>query len=137
VTDTGGLYGPFPAIMRDLESSRSPGDVVIHSDKLSMLPSVYFDRTLPQTYLADRPNSPENTLAPATQEVLGLLAQPDIETAVGNATRVWFIIFDESRQEYLRAGYTTHPQIAWLSEHYSLVQVQSWGTLRLYLFSKR
>ncbi len=136
VTDTGGIYGPYQAITRHLEEVRAPGDVIVHSNKLSMLPAVYFDRTLPQGYVADPSGSPQDTLAPATQDVLGLRAEPDLPTAIGDARRVWFIIFAESIQEYVDAGYPTHPQVTWLSEHYQLVNVQEWGTMRLYLFSK-
>lgn len=135
VSDRGGIYGPFQAVTQDLESRRAPGDVIVHSTKLSMLPSVYFDRHLPQTYIADPPGSPTDTLAPATQEVLGLPAQPDLQAAVVGAQRVWFIIFDESVREYANAGYATPPDIAWLSARYSSMEQQTWGTLHVYLFS--
>ncbi len=135
VTDRGGIYGPFQAVMQNLDSRRVPGDVIVHSTKLSMLPSVYFDRHLPQTYLADHPGSPMDTLAPATQQALGLPAQPDLQTAVAGAERVWYIIFDESVKEYADAGYTEPPDIAWLRAHYSSMQEQTWETLQVYLFS--
>ena len=135
VTDRGGIYAPFPAVMQNIESRQQPGDAIVHSSKLSMLPSVYFDRSLHQTYVTDQPGSPEDTLAPATQAVLGLRAQPDVQTAVGKAPRVWFLIFDESVQDYVDAGYPTHPQITWLMEHYSLAEKRQWGTLEVYLFS--
>ncbi len=132
----GGVYAPFRAVDEDIQSRLAPGDVVIHSSKLSMLPAVYFDRKLPQTFIGDPPGSPEDTLAPATQKVLGVQAQPDIQTAAGSAPRVWFLIFDESIQEYVDAGYSTHPQLAWLTQHYSLAGKRQWGTLQVYLFSK-
>ncbi len=136
VTDTHGIYAPFKAVMQNLESRKEPGDVIVHSSKLSMLPSVYFDRSLLQTFIADPPGSPEDTLAPATQATLGLRAQPDLPTAVGNAPRVWFLIFDESVQEFIDAGYPTHPQLTWLMQHYSLAEKRQWGTLQVFLFTK-
>jgi len=78
-----------------------------------------------------------DTLAPATQQVLGLEAQADIKSAVGDACRVWFIIFEQSIQEYVKSGEPTHPHLAWLNANYSLVEVKSWGDLRVYLFSKQ
>ena len=136
VAFSGFPYAPYASIDSALSSNMQPGDVIIHSSKLSMLPAVYFGRRLPQTYIADPPGSPQDTLAPATQRVLGLLAQPDMSAAVGSAPRVWFIIFDESNQEYLDAGYAAHPQLAWLTERFSLVQERSSGTLRVYLFTR-
>ena len=51
-----------------------------------MMLSVYYDRNLAQTYVSDPPGSNVDTLAPATQKVLGLEAKPDIESAAGNTT---------------------------------------------------
>ncbi len=81
-------YGPFQALDASLQSRIQSGDLIVHSNKLSLLPAIYFDRSLPQVYIADTPGSPEDTLAPATQEVLGVSAKPNIQTAVSNAPRV-------------------------------------------------
>lgn len=137
LTYTGFPYGPYKAMTDNLVIREQPNDVIIHSSKLSMLPSVYYNRSLAQTYVSDPPGSNVDTLAPATQQVLDLEAKPDIESAAGNAGRIWFIIFDQSNQEYIQAGYPMHPQLAWLMAHYSQVEVQSWGDLRVYLFSRR
>lgn len=130
-------YGPYKAMTADLQTRQQTGDVIIHSSKLSMLPSVYYNRNLAQTYVSDPPGSSVDTLAPATQQVLSLEAKADIASAAGNAKRIWFIIFEQSNQEYVQAGYPMHPQLAWLMDHYSQVEVQHWGDLRVYLFLKR
>ncbi len=135
LTYTGFPYGPYQVMTANLKTRQQPGDVIIHSSKLSMLPSVYYDRGLAQTYVSDSPGSNVDTLAPATQQVLGLEAKPDIASAAGNAKRVWFIIFAQSIQEYKDAGQTTHPQLAWLEAHYTEVNVQRWGDLHVYLFT--
>jgi len=137
ITYRGFPYAPYEALNQSLRERAMEGDVIFHSSKLTMLPAVYYDRDLPQTYIADPPGSRVDTLAPATQQVLGLEAQADIESAAGEARRVWFIIFDQSIQEYVKAGEPTHPHLAWLNANYSLVEVQNWGDLRVYLFSKR
>jgi mannosyltransferase len=136
VAVSGGIYGPFHAMIQDLESRRQAGDVIIHSNKLSMLPAVYFDRTIPETYVADPPGSAEDTLAPATQQVLDLMAQPSIESAAAGADRIWFVIFDASNQEFMQAGYPRHPQLTWLMEHYTEVEQRNWDTMTVYLFEK-
>ena len=136
VTYAGFPYGPYKSLANDLQAKQQPGDVIIHSSKLSMLPSVYYDRTLSQTYIADPLGSNVDTLAPATQQVLGLEAESNIASAAGNAQRVWFIIFDQSNQEYIQAGYPEHPHLTWLKQNYSQVEVENQGDLRVYMFSK-
>lgn len=136
VTYAGFPYGPFGSIAASLKARRQSGDVIIHSSKLSMLPTAYYDRNLPETFVADPPGSPVDTLAPGTQKTLGLEAQPDIESAAGNADRVWFILFDESNLEYVKAGYPEHPHLSWLMAHYRLIEDRNWGDISVYLFSK-
>jgi len=136
VTYNGFPYGAYQELDESLREVFSPGDVIVHSSKLSLLPSVYYDRLLPETYIADAPGSGIDTLAPSTQQVLGLESQPDIQTATDDAKRVWFIIFERSNQEYVQAGYPYHPQLAWLLEHYSLKETREWGQLQVYLFSR-
>jgi 4-amino-4-deoxy-L-arabinose transferase-like glycosyltransferase len=136
VTYAGFPYGPFGSIAQSLEARHQAGDTIIHSSKLSMLPTVYYDRSLPETFVADPPGSPVDTLAPGTQKTLGLEAQRDIESAAGNADRVWFILFNESNQEYVRAGYPEHPHLGWLMAHYHLIEDRNWGDVSVYLFSK-
>jgi len=128
-------YASYVQIAESLQSRRQAGDVVIHSSKLSFLPTVYYDRSLSGRYLADPPGSRVDTLALSTQQVLGLEASRDIATAVGDARRVWFVIFDESNKEYIRAGYPRHPHLTWLMMHFELVEIQSWDHLDIYLFS--
>jgi hypothetical protein len=68
-------------------------DVIVHSNKLTFFPTHYYDRTLPQSFIADEPGSRSDTLAYPTQQALGLFATPDVETAVQGHERVWFVIF--------------------------------------------
>jgi len=110
--------------------------VIIHSSKLSLLPAFYFDPALPQIFIADPPRSNVDTLAPATQEVLGIVSSPTIEAAAGDSQRIWFILFRQSAQEYLGIGQGTHPHVAWLDEHFRLVSEETYGDLKLYLYSR-
>lgn len=135
ITYAGFPYAPYESMLKHVEDEQQLGDVIIHSSKLSMLPSAYYDRGLAETYIADPPGSPQDTLARGTQQVLGLEAQPDLQTAAGSAARIWFIIFRESNQEYVSAGYPEHPQLSWLRAHYSQIDLTNWGDLHVYLFS--
>jgi hypothetical protein len=100
-----------------------------------MLPAVFFDRDLPQAYVGDPPGSSVDTLAASTQMALGLEASPDMASAVGDARRVWFVLFARSNEEYLAAGLPEHPHLTWLQQRYVLTETQHWGDLELYLFS--
>ena len=81
-------YAPYVRMAQSLESRREANDAIVHSNKLSFLPMVYHDRTLPETYIADPAGSGVDTLAISTQRVLGLEASPDLASAVGEASRV-------------------------------------------------
>lgn len=129
-------YGPFEALDRSLRERVDSQAVIIHSSKLSMLPAMFFDRNLPQSFIRDAPGSPTDTLAPATQEVLKIRAQKDILTAIGNASRVWYIIYERSIQEYQAAGFETHPDIQYLDSHFDRKSEERWDGLYVILYAK-
>jgi len=128
-------YAPYADLDGYLADHSSEDDVILHSNKLTMLPMVYYDRDLPQRYLADPVGSGADTLAPATQEVLGFFAEPKISAAVGDARGVWLVIFQRAIEEYQALGYDTHPQLQWLNSHSNLKEISNWGDLRLYEYS--
>ncbi len=128
-------YAPYDEMDNNLRTRLLVDDVIIHSSKLSFLPSAYLDPDLPATYVADPPGSSTDTLAASTQSVLGIHAAQDIEAAAGNAARVWFALFTQSNQEYVQAGYPRHPQLTWLMLNYRLSEAVQWDDLTLYLFT--
>jgi hypothetical protein len=115
-----------------LRSHSQPGDAIVHSNKLTFLPTYYYDRSLAQEFIADEPGSPSDTLAYPTQQALGLFATADIATATLGHERVWFVVFRRAIDEYRAAGYADHPQLAWLAEYYTLVSVMSFNDLDVY-----
>ncbi len=129
-------YAPYAELDAFLAETSSEGDVILHSNKLSMLPMVYYDQDLPQRYLADPEGSGADTLAPITQTVLGLITEADMSTAVGNAREVRFVIFQRAIEEYQSLGHGTHPQLQWLNNHFNIKEISNWGDLRLYEYSK-
>ncbi len=134
LTYDGFPYAPYAELDRWVRERRQRDDVILHSNKLSWLPALYYAPDLQQECLADPPGSPADTLAPATQQALGVQTRPDLESAVRGARRVWFVIFEQSIQEYQQAGAATHPHLAWLTARYRLEEQHSFGDLRLYLF---
>jgi mannosyltransferase len=127
---------PFDAAVTYLAESAAPSDTVIHSNKLTALPMVYYGPDLPQTYMADRPGSPEDTLALPTQEVLNLLGAPCMAEAAGGADRVWFVIFTQEEAQYIALpDYDAHPHLAWLRTHYTEGETVAFEDLLVIVFS--
>ncbi len=124
-----------PAMTQSIESKLEEDDVVIHSSKLSYLPSLYYDRSLPQGFIADPANSSVDTLSPATQNILNLQSFETIEDGTANATRVWFVIYQQSLDEYIQAG-QVHPHLEYLSQNFELESIEVWNDLRIDLLQK-
>ena len=130
-------YGPFKGLDISLQQRMELQDVIVHSNKLSMLPAMLFDRDLPQSFIGDQPGSSTDTLALATQQVLGIKAESDIQTATRNAERVWYIIYQRSIDEYEANGFPNHPDIKYLDSQYELESEENWDGLRVFLYSKK
>jgi len=124
---------PFREANAYLREHYQPGDMIIHDNKLSFFPSHYYDRALQQEYIGDLPGSPTDTLALPTQEVLGLLAQPDIARAAQEAQRVWFIIFQRALDEADELG-EPNPGKTWLDSQYRLTDIVRFKDLNIYLY---
>jgi mannosyltransferase len=124
---------PFRDANAYLREHRQDGDAIVHDSKLSFFPSHYYDRSLPQEYIGDVPGSSTDTLALPTQEVLGLLAQPDVSHAVGNSRRVWFVVFQRALDEATELGVENESK-AWLDSRYSLTSVEAFNDLLVYLY---
>ncbi len=122
---------PFERVAAFLHAHYQTGDTIVHSNKLSFFPTHYYDRTLPQSFIADPSGSPSDTLAYPTQEALGLFAAPDIAAAVRGHERVWFVIFHRAMEEYRAAGYIDHPHHLWLGQRYTLVSLHTFGDLEV------
>jgi 4-amino-4-deoxy-L-arabinose transferase-like glycosyltransferase len=129
-------YGPFKELNVSLRERVVRAGVIVHSNKLSMLPSRLFDRELSQSFIGDEPGSSTDTLAAATQAVLQVRAEESIETATKNAGQVWYIIFARSIAEYHAAGQRTHPDLEYLDSNYNLKSVENWDGLQVYFYTE-
>lgn len=134
VTYKGFPYVPHRELFTSIEDGLQPGDMVIHSTKLSYLPMLYFAPILPQGFIIDPPGSNVDTLAPATREILNVREFKDIEEASAAAPRLWFIIYQNSIIEYTAQGYKTHPHLEYLDENFILQQSHPLDDLRIYLY---
>jgi hypothetical protein len=129
-------YAPYQEIDRYLRSKTGQDAVIVHSNKLSLLPSVYFDRTLSQIYIADPPGSSTDTLAKSTQEVLGVNSVENIQMATFQTKDVWLVIFKKSIQESRAMGLDTHPHLQYLEQNFERVSVETLDDLQVFHYRK-
>jgi len=108
---------PFQEVVAYLQERVGPGDVVLHTNKLTYFPAYYYAPGLPGGFLADPPGSPQDTLAPPTQEALGIFASDTITRAVGGADQVWLVYFSQEMEE-VRAMGGDHPALTWMGARF-------------------
>ena len=133
ITYKGFPYGSYKTLNESIQSRIKPGDVVIHSSKLSYLPSFYFNQNIQQAFIIDPPNSNVDSLAPATREILKLNEIENFEKGTANASRVWFIIYQQSMDEFKQAN-KTYPHLEYLNKNFKLKSIETWDDIRLYLY---
>jgi uncharacterized membrane protein len=128
---------PFDAAVTYLHARAKPGDRIIHANKISVLPMIYYDEQgypagdrLPEQYIDDPIGSGTDTLARPTQEVIGWLADPDLPTATQGASRLWYVIF--ARQ--LTEG-NTPKDLQWLDRHFTRVGQTAFNDLLIYQYT--
>lgn len=131
---------PFDAATDYLDQQAEETDVIVHGNKITALPMVYYDRDLPQRYVRDIPGSGSDTLAVPTQKTLGLLADECIAQAAGGAPHVWYVTFEKLEDEMVELGEDDpdnlrYDSLRWLREHYTEAAVKNFKDLRLYLFT--
>jgi 4-amino-4-deoxy-L-arabinose transferase-like glycosyltransferase len=129
----------FDQAWRYLTTAVEGDDVrVVHANKLTMLPIVYYARhadstgALTQRYVGDIPGSGQDTLGLPTQEALGLLAEPCVAVAAGGAGQVWLVIFE---QQLTELGGST-PETEWLDTHYRRLSTIPVNDLHLILYDQ-
>jgi hypothetical protein len=128
-------YGSFQALDGSLQERLGPHDLIVHSNKLTFLPSLLYNRHLPQTFIADPPGSNIDTLSPATQKTLGIEAQANIQSATKGVERVWYIIYQQSIDEFVARGKDTYPDLDYLTSNYTLASQETWDSIQVYLFT--
>jgi mannosyltransferase len=127
---------PFKTAADDLASLRSNGDVIVHDNKLSYFPMVFYQPLLSQEFIADPPGSHNDTLAVGTQQAMGIFPIPDMETAIGSLKHVWFVVFERAIEEYIATGHPNHPQLAWLMQRFNLAGLRTYNDLLIYEFTR-
>ena len=133
-------YASFPRAPFDQAAAflRNEGSsaAIVHSNKLTFLPTYYHDRTLPQSFIADEAGSPGDTLSQPTQRALGIAATADLETAVGDRKRAYLVLFKQAREEFAASG-REHPHLESLQAHYLPAGIHTFGDLLIYEFQQQ
>jgi 4-amino-4-deoxy-L-arabinose transferase-like glycosyltransferase len=142
VTAAGSLVGhyayarfprpPFQEAVAYLRERAGPDDAVVHTNKLTFFPMRVYAPDLAGEFLADRPGSPEDTLALPTQEALGLFAAPTMAEAAGEAQRVWLVYFAEEMEQVEGQ----HPALAWLEGRFVEVGQERFNDLVVTLYQR-
>lgn len=127
-------YGDYAKINTSLQEQFQAGDVIVHSSKLSYLPAFYFAPQLAQGFIADPPNSSVDTLSKGIRTAWHLTEYESIESATTHASRVWFIIFRSSIEEYKAQGFPSHPHLEYLDTHYKLQFIKEQAEIQIYLY---
>ncbi|GAP06261.1 dolichyl-phosphate-mannose-protein mannosyltransferase [Anaerolinea thermolimosa] len=127
---------PFQQAATDLSAEIGEGEVVVHDNKLSYFPFRFYAPSLPQEFIEDIPGSGNDTFAPGSQLAMGIFPKPDLESAIGNCRRVYFIVFTQTIQEYRDLGEAEHPSLLWLRSRYRQVAHRFYNDLEVYVFEK-
>jgi mannosyltransferase len=127
---------PYEQAAEAIRGQWQEGDIILHQNKLSALPTIFYARDLRQRYLGDKPGSSEDTLALPTQETLGLLADPCVQAASQGAERVWWVMYDSAEEQYAAAGRTeVQEALDWLETHYTQTEEQQFNDLEVVLYT--
>jgi mannosyltransferase len=117
-----------------LSTQAQPGEIVVHDNKLSYFPALYYAPNLPQVFLPDVPGSPNDTLAPASQAAMGIYPAADLPSAVAGKTRIYFVVYQITLQEYEQVN-QNHPQLEWLQTNFQQVDYIFFNDLEIYVFT--
>ncbi len=134
-TYTGFPRAPWSDVAATLRANVVAGDAIIHDNKLTFFPMRVVDPALEQAYLPDLAGIGSDTLAPATQKVLGLSAT-DVNDAIASRERVWLVIFSRTRGDYRAAGLGDDPNWTALDAQFDVVEQRSFGDLELFLWMR-
>ena len=127
---------PFREASAYLAQAQKPGAVVVHDNKLSYFPMYFYAGDLSQTFIGDAPGSINDTLAPASQSAMQIFPKPDLQTAVGDNQKVFFVTFHEVLLEYQAMGVSDHPALAWLDQNYRRVDQKVFNDLEIYQYER-
>ncbi len=126
---------PFETAENYIAQNWQAGDVVVHQNKLTALPGIYYQRDLPQYFIADKAGSSDDTLALPTQKALNISADACVQSAAHQGKRVWWMVFDFAKAQYASVGRTELADSeTWLTGHYTAASTEKFNDLDVVLY---
>jgi len=110
--------------------------LVLHDNKLSFFPMYVYEPGLNQRYMADEPGTFNDTLAVKTQQAIHLLAYPDLESARDGYSKILFVTFEKTLEEYKQMGFREHPRLTELNRSATLVETHRFGDMLVFEFAQ-
>lgn len=127
---------PFQLVGDHIRQEWQLGDVIVHQNKLTALPMIYYERNLQQRFIGDKPGSSSDTLALPTQQALNILADACVQSAAQAANRVWWVVFDFAEEQYASQNRPEYQQaVDWLEAHYTRASIQKFNDLDVVLYT--
>jgi len=126
---------PFAEADQFLRAQMQSNDLVLHDNKLSFFPMHFYDRALPQEFLADPLGSSNDTLARGSQEAMNLFPI-EFDAPTRGRARVWFVIFQTAMDEAAQAGHA-HGNLSRLDAVMRRGDVSVFGDLGIYRYEIR
>ncbi len=128
---------PFQAMTTQITQQWLQGDVIIHQDKLSALPSRYYARDLTQRYIRDEPGAADDTLSMPAQQTLNFYADACVRVAARGAERVWWVVLSPTPAQYALIQELFTTQIAWLEASFAARETYQLNDVIFTLYSNR
>ena len=129
---------PYRQAVSTIWSQYQISDVVIHQDKTSALPSMFYAPEMDQRYLRDEPGAADDTLSLTAQRTLGAVAVECVQQAASRADRVWWVTFSFTADQYAAAGVNTYQQaIDWLDANFATAFTYHYNDLDVTLYYNR
>ena len=125
---------PFQQAVNDLSQKVKTGDLILHDNKLSYLPMLYYAPDLSMQFLADEPGSFNDTFAAASQEAMQIFPLADLDKSLHDSQMVYFVVFTKTIEEYKQMGYSDHPILFRLKKEFSQEHVEFYNDLEIHEF---
>jgi hypothetical protein len=112
-----------------------PQEFIVHDNKLSFFPTMFYEERENSYYLKDPKGSPNDTLAYPSQLAMGYIASENIEQFLDRDSLV-FIVFQKTLDEYSEND-LSHPVLEKLQNTYTTIKVNAVGDIVLFEYGDK
>jgi 4-amino-4-deoxy-L-arabinose transferase-like glycosyltransferase len=125
----------FRGLSSHLKSLEDNGALIVHDNKLSFFPTMFYGELNNQNFIRDVPGSPNDTLAKDSELALGFESVTGIEEFL-DEEEIVFVVFQRAIDEFSDQG-MNHPVLAELQKNFSEdYSINSVSDLNIYHFHK-